>query len=62
MVPWLEEDPMADDYRCLRLEKSEGVYLTWSDHGGRPHVRVKLSRSDLEGAALDLILGDPPTL
>lgn len=40
----------------------EGVYLSWSDAGDRPHVRVRLGRSDLEAAALDLILGDAPTV
>jgi hypothetical protein len=40
----------------------DGVYLSWSETGERPHVRVRLSRSDLEAAALDLILGDSPTL
>lgn len=40
----------------------EGVYLSWSDEGDRPHVRVRLGRSDLEGVALDLILGDTPTV
>ena len=40
----------------------DGVYLSWSEAGERPHVRVRLSRSDLETAALDLILGDSPTV
>jgi hypothetical protein len=41
---------------------SEGVYLSWSEVGDRPHVRVRLGRSDLEAVALDLILGDTPTV
>ncbi len=41
---------------------SEGVYLSWSDSGDRPHVRVRLGRTDLEAVALDLILGDGPTI
>ncbi len=41
----------------------DGVYLSWSEAGGaRPHVRVRLGRSDLESAALDLILGDTPSI
>ena len=40
----------------------EGVFVTWSEAGDRPHVRVRLGRPDLEAIALDLILGDPPNL
>jgi hypothetical protein len=40
----------------------EGVYLSWSDTGDRPHLRVRLGRTDLEAAALDLILGETPTV
>ncbi len=38
----------------------DGVYLSWSESGDRPHVRIRLGRPDLEAAALDLILGDSP--
>ncbi len=40
----------------------DGVYLSWSETGDRPHVRVRLGGSDLEAVALDLILGDTPTV
>lgn len=41
---------------------SEGVYLSWSESGDKPHLRVRLGRSDLEAVALDLILGEAPTV
>jgi hypothetical protein len=40
----------------------DGVYLSWSDGEARPHVRIRLGRTDLEAAALDLILGETPTV
>lgn len=40
----------------------DGVYVSWSEQADRPHLRVRLGRADLEAVALDLILGEPPTL
>jgi hypothetical protein len=41
---------------------ADGVFVSWTEPGERPHIRVRLGRSDLEAAALDLILGETPTL
>lgn len=38
----------------------DGVYVSWTEPGDRPHVRARLGRADLEALALDLILGDMP--
>jgi hypothetical protein len=39
---------------------ADGVYVSWTEPGDRPHVRARLGRADLEAFALDLILGDMP--
>lgn len=40
----------------------DGVFVSWAESGDRPHVRVRLGRADLEAVALDLILGETPTV
>lgn len=40
----------------------DGVHVIWMVAGDSPHMGVRLSRTDLESLAFNLVLGDPPNV